>query len=69
VDTLKKHVLEEKYLLSAGYEFIIPDVDTFVNSPPPRCIAIYRAAFLYELRFPLYPVIIEILNKYDIVPA
>jgi len=41
VGTLKRLTLEEKYLLSARYRFIIPDADAIVNKPPSRCIAIY----------------------------
>ncbi|KAJ8434594.1 hypothetical protein Cgig2_025020 [Carnegiea gigantea] len=46
--SLKRPTLEEKYLLPAGYKFIIPEVDATVNKPPPKCIAIYRVAFSYD---------------------
>jgi len=69
VFSLKRPTLEEKYLLSTGYKFIIPDADATVNKPPSKCIAIYRAAFSYGVRFPLHPVIMEILNKYELAPA
>jgi len=36
VASLKRPVLEEKYLLYAGYRFIIPEVDDTVNKPPPN---------------------------------
>ena len=67
--SLKRLVLEEKYLLPVGYKFIIPDVDATLNKSPSKCITIYRVAFSYGVRFPLHPVIIEILNKYELAPA
>lgn len=67
--TLKRLVLEKKYLLLVGYKFNIPDPNATVNKPPPGCIVIYRAAFSYGLRFPLHKVIVEILNKYELAPS
>ncbi|KAJ8425245.1 hypothetical protein Cgig2_015852 [Carnegiea gigantea] len=67
--SLKRQVLEEKYLLPTGYKFIIPDADATVNKPPSKCIAIYWAAFSYDVRIPLHPVIVEILNKYELAPT
>ena len=69
VGTLKRPTLEEKYLLLAGYRFIIPKAGATVNKPPLKCIAIYQAAFSYGLRFLLHPVIVEILSKYELVPT
>jgi len=59
-------VLEERYLLSIWYKFIIPHADATVNKPPSKCISIYQAAFSYDVRFLLHPVIVEILNKYEL---
>jgi len=66
--TLKRPVLEKKYLLPTGYKFIIPDPNATVNKPARGCIAIYRATFSYGLRFPLYKVIVDMLNKYKLAP-
>lgn len=68
VASLKRSALEEKYLLPAGYKFIIPDTNATVNKLPSNYIAIYRAAFSYDVRFPLLPVIMKILNKYELAP-
>ena len=40
-----------------------------VNEPPTKCIAVYRAALNYGFRFSHHPVIVEILNKYELVPV
>jgi len=40
-----------------------------MNEPPVKCIAVYRAALNYDPRFSPHPVIEEILNKYELVPA
>ena len=66
IGTLKRLTPEEKYLLPAGYKFTIPNADATVNKLPSTCIAIYQAAFLYGVRFPLHLVIIAILNKYEL---
>ena len=47
----------------------MPEPDDTVNEPPAKCIAVYRAALDYGLRFPLHPVIKEILNKYELAPS
>ncbi|KAJ8441091.1 hypothetical protein Cgig2_000352 [Carnegiea gigantea] len=69
VPTLKRTALEKQYLVPAGYTFVIPEVDATVNESPAKCIAFYRAALNHGLRFPLQPVIEEILNKYEMAPA
>jgi len=69
VASLKRLALEEKYLLPAGYKFIIPKADATVNKPPPKCIAIYWGTFSYGIWFPLHAVIMEILNKYELALA
>ena len=66
VGTLKRLALEKIYLLPVGYKFIIPDADATVNRLPSKRIAIYPAAFSYGVRFPLHPVIVEILKKYKL---
>ena len=63
---LKRSSLEEKYLLSVGYRFVIPNANAIVNKPPPKCIVIYRVAFSYEVRFLHHPIIVKILNKYEL---
>jgi len=63
VASLNRHMLEEKYLLPMGYKFIIPEADATINKPPSKCIAIYQAAFSHGIRFPLHPVIVDILNN------
>lgn len=35
VPSLKRTTLEEKYLLPAGYSFVIPEADAIVNRSPP----------------------------------
>ena len=40
-----------------------------MNEPPPKCVALYRVAFNYGVRFPIYPIIVEILNKYELAPS
>ena len=65
----KRTALEKKYLLPAGYSFIIPEADAMANELPNKCIAIYRATFNHGVRFPLYLGIVEILNKFELVPA
>lgn len=67
--SLKRLTLEEKYLLHAGYKFIIPDTDAIIKKPPSKCIAVYRVTFTYGVRFPLPPIIVEILNKYELALA
>ncbi|KAJ8430133.1 hypothetical protein Cgig2_011077 [Carnegiea gigantea] len=69
VPSLKRTTLEKKYLLPAGYSFVIPEVDATVNKSPPKCIVIYRVAFNYGVRFPLHPVIMNILNKFKLAPT
>ncbi|KAJ8435881.1 LOW QUALITY PROTEIN: hypothetical protein Cgig2_008421 [Carnegiea gigantea] len=64
--SLKRTALETKYLLPPGYSFVIPEADVTVNEPPQKCIAIYQVAFNYGVRFPLHPVIVEILNKFEL---
>ena len=63
VPSLKRMALEKKYLLFAGYSFVIPEPDATVNKPPSNCIVIYRVAFNYGVRFPLHPVNVEIFEK------
>ena len=48
---------------------MVPEADATMNKPPAKCIAMYRAAFTYDMRFLLHPVIVDILNKYDLPPA
>jgi len=69
VSTLKRMTLEKQYLLPAGYTFVILETDATENKPPAKCIVVYRVALNYGLRFPLDPVIEEILNKYKLAPA
>jgi len=69
IPTLKKTALEKKYLLPTGYTFIVPKADAIVNEPPAKCIAVYRATLNYGLRFPLHPVIENILTKHELAPA
>ncbi|KAJ8428851.1 hypothetical protein Cgig2_003399 [Carnegiea gigantea] len=57
-----KRLALEKYLLPAGYKFI-SDADATVNKLPSKCIAIYGVALSSCVRFPVHPVIVEILNK------
>jgi len=66
---LKRTTLEKKYLLSTGYIFVIPEADVNMNKLPTKCITVYRTTLSYGLRFPLYLVIEEILNKYELAPA
>ena len=40
-----------------------------MNEPSAKCITFHRAALNYNLRFPLHPVIEEILNKYELAPV
>jgi len=56
-------------MLPVEYKFLIPYPDITVNKLSLKCIAIYRAAFSYSVRFPLHPVIMEILNKYELALA
>ncbi|KAJ8426959.1 hypothetical protein Cgig2_027683 [Carnegiea gigantea] len=67
--SLKRPTLEDNYLLPAGYRFVPSEVDTTVSKPPAKCIVIYRVALTYGLRFPLHPVIMDILNKYELALA
>ncbi|KAJ8433872.1 hypothetical protein Cgig2_021255 [Carnegiea gigantea] len=67
--TLKRTTLEKQYLLPIGYTFVIPKADATMNKSPTKCIVVYRTALNYSLRFPLHPVLEEILNKYELAPA
>ena len=49
--------------------FVIPKTDATVNEPPPNCIMIYQVAFNYDVRFPLHPMIMEILRKFELAPV
>ncbi|KAJ8438015.1 LOW QUALITY PROTEIN: hypothetical protein Cgig2_029996 [Carnegiea gigantea] len=69
VPTLKRTAFEKQYLLPVGYTFIILEADATVNESPAKCIAVYRVALNYGIRFPLYPVIEEILDKYELAPT
>ncbi|KAJ8420465.1 hypothetical protein Cgig2_031988 [Carnegiea gigantea] len=69
VAKLKRSALEKQELLPAEYSFVIPEPDATVNELPAKCIAIYRAALDYGIRFPLHPVTKEILNKYELAPT
>ena len=69
VASLKRLVLEEQHLVPAGYRFVLPEADSIVNKPPSKCIVMYQAAFSYGVGFPLHPVIVDILNKYELAPA
>ncbi|KAJ8451405.1 hypothetical protein Cgig2_017796 [Carnegiea gigantea] len=69
VAKLKRLALEKQHLLPAEYSFIIHEPDATVNEPPAKCIAAYRVVLSYDIRFPLHPVIREILNKYELAPA
>ncbi|KAJ8433142.1 hypothetical protein Cgig2_007106 [Carnegiea gigantea] len=69
VTELKRSALEKQYLLPVGYTLVIPEADATVNEPAAKCIAVYRVSFNYGLRFFLHPVIMEILNKYELAPA
>ncbi|KAJ8436718.1 hypothetical protein Cgig2_027389 [Carnegiea gigantea] len=66
VPTLKRTTLEKKYLIPAGYSFVILEANATVNKLPAKCIAVYRAALNYDLRCPLHLVIKDILNKYEL---
>jgi len=68
VQPLKRPTLEEKRLLPAGNKFVLPDADATTNRPPTGYIAIYQASLMYFMRFPLYEVILEFLNKYELAP-
>jgi len=68
VTKLKRSALEMQYLLPIEYSFGIPEPDATVNESPAKCIGVYRVALNYGLRFPLHPVIREILNKYELEP-
>ena len=69
VTKLKRLALEKQHLLPGGYAFVIPEVDATMDEPPAKCIAVYRVALNYGLRFPFHPMIVEILNKYELAPA
>jgi len=69
VTKLKRSALEKQYLLPTEYSFVIPEPDAIVNEPPAKCIVVYRAALHYGVRFPLHPVIREIINKYELALA
>ena len=47
---------------------MILELDASVNEPPAKCIAVYCTPLNYGLRFPLDPVIVDILNKYELAP-
>ena len=66
---MKRRTLEKQYLLPVEYTFVIPEPDVIVNEPPTKCIAVYQAALNYSLKFPLHPVIKDVLNKYELAPA
>jgi len=57
---------EKQYLLPTGCTFVIPKADATGNESSIKCIAVYHAALNYSLWFPLYLVIVEILNKYEL---
>jgi len=61
--------LEEKCLLLTGYKFMLSDPNAIVNRSPPRCMAVYQAALSYSLHFPLYELILEILNRCELAIA
>ncbi|KAJ8419891.1 hypothetical protein Cgig2_017701 [Carnegiea gigantea] len=63
VTKLKRSAVEKQYLLPAEYSFVIPKANAIVNELPAKCIAVYRATLNYGLRFPLHPVVMEILNN------
>lgn len=67
--TIKRTILEKKYLLLAGYTFVISKPDAKVNELFAKCIVVYRATLNYNLRFPLHSVIEDILTKYELSPA
>ncbi|KAJ8441233.1 hypothetical protein Cgig2_033957 [Carnegiea gigantea] len=69
VPTLKRTSLEKEYRLPAGYNFVISKVDATVNELPARCISVYRTALNYGLRFPLHPVIVDILTRHELAPT
>jgi len=52
VKALKKPTLEEEYLLSSNYKFLILDPDATVNRPTLECIVVYHTTFTYGLSFP-----------------
>ena len=49
--------------------FCNSEANATVNDQPAESIAIYRVALNYGLRFPLHPVIEDILNKYELAPT
>ncbi|KAJ8428571.1 LOW QUALITY PROTEIN: hypothetical protein Cgig2_021629 [Carnegiea gigantea] len=65
----KRSAVEKQYLLPAEYSFVIPEPDATINEPSAKCITLYWATLNYGLRFPLHPVIREILNKYELAPV
>jgi len=69
VPTLKRTTFEKEYLLPAGYTFVIPESYMTVNELPTKCIAVYRTTLNYGHRFPLHPVIVDILTKYELAPV
>ncbi|KAJ8420401.1 hypothetical protein Cgig2_028073 [Carnegiea gigantea] len=69
VPMLKRTALKKQYLLPARYTFVIPEVNATVNEPPAKCIAVYRAALKYGLKFPLHSIIEDILIKHELAPA
>jgi len=66
VGYLKRPTLEEKHLLLARYRFVLPEADATMNRPSANCMVMYRAAFTYSVRFSLHPVMVDILNKYNL---
>jgi len=66
---LKRSALEKQYLLPAEYSFVIPKANATVNEPPAKCMVVYRAALNYGHCFPLHPVLMEILNQYELARA
>ncbi|KAJ8433087.1 hypothetical protein Cgig2_014135 [Carnegiea gigantea] len=52
---MKRSALEKQYLLPTKYSFVLLEPDATMNEPPSKCIAVYRAALSYGVRFPLHP--------------
>ncbi|KAJ8438700.1 hypothetical protein Cgig2_011883 [Carnegiea gigantea] len=69
VSSLKRTALEMKYLLPAGYSFVIPEADATVNVPPPKCIVVCQPSLNYGARFPLHSMILELLKTFELAPA
>ena len=69
ISKLKRSALDKQYLLLAEYGFVMPEPNDTVTEPLAICIVVYRAALDYGLRFPLHPVVKDILNRYELAPA